>query len=87
MNPEPGGTTVPYDYGQRRKQAVKTAHNKNYRYDLCGNMIVRSAQAIEYDADNRLVRLSQPGTLVVEYGYAADGERLWKHKNHTDLQV
>ena len=47
------------------------------------------AQALDYDAENRLARLSQANSLVVEYGYAADGERLWKRRNQdpATLQV
>lgn len=89
-NAEGGGSA--FTYGVRRKQAVKSAFTKTYLYDECGNMIVRrggaaGAEALEYDAENRLTRFSQAGTLVVEYGYAADGARLWKRKNQSDLQV
>jgi RHS repeat-associated protein len=83
------GVGSTYTYGFARKQAVKTAFGKTYQYDRCGNMIVRGAQALEYDAENRLKRLTQAGTIVVEYGYSAEGERLWKRKNgdNTTLQV
>ncbi len=81
------GAASAYGYGAARKQAVKTAYGKTYLYDLCGNMIVRGQQALEYDAENHLIQLGQPGGLVVEYGYAANGARLWKRKNQTDLQV
>jgi YD repeat-containing protein len=57
-------------------------------------MIVRrgdatGSQALDYDAENRLVRFSQAGAVIVEYGYAADGTRLWKRKNQdpNKLQV
>jgi RHS repeat-associated protein len=59
-------------------------------------MIVRQAgltnsQSLVYDAENRLVRFSQANTnlLLVKYGYAADGARLWKWDNQaaTNLQV
>ena len=82
---EGGGSS--YTYGNARKQAVKTAFGKTYLYDECGNMIVRGTQALDYDAENHLTRLSQPGSLIVEYGYAADGTRLWKRKNQVELQV
>lgn len=83
------GNGSDYGYGQARKQAVKSAFGKTYLYDLCGNMIVRDQQALDYDPENRLARVSQSGSppLFVEFGYAADGTRLWKKKNHTDLQV
>jgi RHS repeat-associated protein len=92
------GTAQTYNYGVRRAQAVKTVtasgYNKKYLYDKCGNMIVRrgdtaGSQALDYDAENRLVRFSQAGTVIVEYGYAADGMRLWKRVNQdpNKLQV
>ena len=42
-----------------------------------------------YDADNRLKIFSQAGKVVVEYGYAADGSRLWKRTDQsaTNVQV
>jgi RHS repeat-associated protein len=91
-NPEAPNPPYNYDYGAARKQAVKSAFGKTYLYDLCGNMIVRrgdttGSQSLEYDGENRLARFCQAGTLVVEYGYAASGQRLWKWKNQTDLQV
>src|SRR5437667_5692853 len=90
---EGGGSSC--TYGNARKQAVKTAFGKTYLYDECGNMIVRGylagqpPQALDYDAENRLTRLSQSGAtpMIVEYGYEADGTRLWKRKNQTELQV
>ena len=75
---EGGGS--PFTYASRRTQAVKTAFGKTYLYDLCGNMIVRGSQALEYDQENRLARLTQAGALVMEYGYSAADERLWKRK-------
>jgi len=94
-NIEFGSPTV-YTYGIRRGQAVRAEFGMTNLYDLCGNMIVRQAgltnsQALVYDAENRLVRFSQAGVnlLLVEYGYAADGTRLykWVNQNATNLQV
>jgi RHS repeat-associated protein len=45
------------------------------------------SRAPEHDAENRLTRLSEAGSLIVQYGYAADGARLWKRKNEAELQV
>jgi RHS repeat-associated protein len=59
-------------------------------------MIVRQAgltnsQSLSYDPENRLVRFAQANTnfLLVEFGYAGDGTRLWKwiNQNPTNLQV
>ena len=85
-----------YGYGVRRGQAVKNAFGYTYLYDLCGNMIVRrggatNSQSLLYDAENRLTRFAQAGTnfMLVKFGYAADGTRLWKWNNQTptNLQV
>ena len=57
-------------------------------------MIVRhggltNSQAMVYDAENRLKIFSQAGKVVVEFGYAADGARLWKRTDQsaTNVQV
>ncbi len=77
------GSAQTFGYGSARKQAVKSAFGKDYRYDLTGNMIVRhggttNSQALEYNAENRLARFSEVGRTAVEYGYADDGARLWR---------
>jgi RHS repeat-associated protein len=91
-NIEGGGSS--YSYANPRKQAVRTAFGYTNLYDLCGNMIVRhggltNSQAMVYDAENRLKIFSQAGKIVVEYGYAADGARLWKRTDQsaTNVQV
>ena len=86
------GSAVAYSYANPRKQAVRTAFGYTNLYDLCGNMIVRhggltNSQAMVYDADNRLKIFSQAGKMVVEYGYAADGTRLWKRVDQNTNQV
>jgi len=59
-------------------------------------MIVRQGgtstpQSLVYDPENRLMRFAQAGTnfMLVQYGYGADGTRLWKWNNQspTNLQV
>jgi RHS repeat-associated protein len=91
---EGGGSS--FGYGVRRGQAVKSAFGYTYLYDLCGNMIVRrggatNSQSLVYDAENHLTRFAQAGTnlMLVKFGYAEDGARLWKWNNQspTNLQV
>ncbi|MEJ0091347.1 MAG: toxin TcdB middle/N-terminal domain-containing protein [Limisphaerales bacterium] len=91
---EGGGSA--YGYGVRRGQAVKSAFGYTYLYDLCGNMIVRrggaaTSQSLVYDAENHLTRFAQAGgnLMLVKYGYAGDGARLWKwnNQNPANLQV
>ena len=88
------GSAVAYSYANPRKQAVRTAFGYTNLYDLCGNMIVRhggltNSQAMVYDAENHLKMFSQAGQIVVEYGYAANGARLWKRidQSATNVQV
>jgi RHS repeat-associated protein len=86
------GTAATYGYGNARKQAVKSAYGYTYLYDLCGNMIVRhggttGSQALQYDPENQLTVFSQPGTVTAEFGYAADGARLWKRLNQDPTKV
>lgn len=87
---EGGGSS--YGYGNARKQAVKSAYGYSYLYDLCGNMIVRhggttGSQALAYDSENQLTNFSQAGSTVAEFGYAADGARLWKRTDQSPSQV
>ena len=86
------GSAVTYSYANPRKQAVRTAFGYTNLYDLCGNMIVRhggltNSQAMVYDAENRLKIFSVAGKIVVEYGYGADGARLWKRVDQNMNQV
>jgi RHS repeat-associated protein len=91
------GTAQTFGYGSARKQAVKSAFGKTYLYDNCGNMVVRNggttnSQALEYDAENRLMKFSQVGSTAVEYGYAHSGQRLWRRSyvtstNSPKLQI
>jgi RHS repeat-associated protein len=91
-NIEGGGSS--YYLGNARKQAVKSAFGMTNLYDLCGNMIVRhggttNSQAMTYDPENQLSVFSQAGAVVLEYGYAWDGARLWKRidQSATNVQV
>lgn len=91
-NIEGGGSS--YSYANPRKQAVRTAFGFTNLYDLCGNMMVRhggttNSQAMTYDPENQLSVFSQAGKVVVEFGYAADGTRLWKRtdQSSTNIQV
>ena len=89
---EGGGST--YTYANPRKQAVRTAFGYTNLYDLCGNMMVRhggltNSQALTYDPENHLTAIAQAGVMSDEFGYAADGIRLWKriNQNPTNIQV
>jgi RHS repeat-associated protein len=91
-NIEGGGSS--YSYANPRKQAVRIAFSYTNLYDLCGNMIVRhggttNSQAMAYDPENQLSVFSQAGKVVLEYGYADGGARLWKRvdQSATNVQV
>ncbi len=85
VNGEAGAGT--YNYGTRMPHAVKSANNKNYAYDLNGNMLVRGTQQLQYDPENHLVLAKTPASTST-FGYRADGGRLWKETSTTNgLQV
>ena len=91
-NIEGGGSH--YSYANPRIQAVRTAFGYTNLYDLCGNMMVRhggltNSQALTYDPENQLSAIAQAGVMSDEFGYAADGARLWKriNQNPTNVQV
>ena len=91
-NGEGGGSI--YSYANPRKQAVRTAFGYTNLYDLCGNMMVRhggltNSQALTYDPENQLLAVAQAGVFSDEFGYAANGARLWKRidQNPTNVQV
>ena len=91
-NIEGGGSR--YAYASPRIQAVRTAFGYTNLYDLCGNMMVRhggltNSQALTYDPENQLSAIAQAGVMSDEFGYAANGARLWKrvNQNPTNIQV
>lgn len=77
----PGQYTYP-NPGQPRPHAVLSANGKTYAYDDNGNMTTRGSQTLEYDAQNRLVRVINPSNQVT-FGYDAVGQRLWKEKGNS----
>lgn len=85
VNGEAGAGT--YDYKLRMPHAVKSANGKSYAYDANGNMIVRGAQQLSYDAENRLIQVGGASyTSPITFGYDGSGARLWK-QGATNLQV
>jgi len=74
-----------YQYTSIRPHAVTLAHGKSYSYDNNGNMIVRGAQILAYDAENRLSEVNSNG-VITAFGYAEDGGRIWK-QTASGLQV
>ncbi len=89
-NIEGGGSH--YSYANPRIQAVRTAFGYTNLYDLCGNMMVRhggltNSQALTYDPENQLSAIAQAGVMSDEFGYAADGARLWKRINQNPTNV
>ena len=71
-------------YAHSQPHAVTSANSKSYSYDQCGNMTTRGSQTLTYNAENRLVNVSDSGaSLDVSFGYAYDGGRLYKKNNNT----
>jgi RHS repeat-associated protein len=48
-----------------------------------------NSQALTYDPENQLSAIAQAGVMSDEFGYAADGARVWKriNQNPTNVQV
>ena len=83
-NSEGAGSS--YTYGGSRPHAVTNAYGKSYSYDACGNMTARGSDTLTYDARNRLVKVVKDSNDI-EFGYSADGARLYKKFNSTVIQV
>lgn len=67
-----------YSYTPNHPNAVASANGKAYTYDANGNMITRSGQTLQYNPENRLVRVTTAPNVNVDFGYDDSGERLWK---------
>ena len=67
-----------YTYGSGRPHAVTQAGATAYTYDANGNMTGRGAQALAWDAEDRLASVSQGGSPLESYTYAGDGVRVKK---------
>ncbi len=77
--------TGAYTYSTK-PHAVVNANGSTYSYDACGNMITRNRsgqlnQTLAYDEQNRLAQVAITDGSTVQFGYAADGSRLWKKVN------
>ena len=83
-NSEGAGSS--YTYGGSRPHTVTSAYGKSYSYDACGNMTARGSDTLTYDARNRLIKVVKDSNDI-EFGYSADGTRLYKKFNSTVTQV
>ncbi|MBI5873337.1 MAG: hypothetical protein HZB36_04250 [Candidatus Omnitrophica bacterium] len=57
--------------------AVTSAGGYNYSYDANGNMTSGKNKTCGYDAENRIIRVNQPGTNI-DFVYDGDGGRVKK---------
>lgn len=57
--------------------AVTTAGGSNYSYDANGNMTQGKNKTLEYDAENRIIRINQLG-VITDFVYDGDGGRVKK---------
>jgi len=76
-NSEAGSGQYAYTNSGKPYQAT-SANGKNYAYDANGNMTTRGSQTLAYDAENRLVAVTN-GATVTTFGYAEGGSRLWRN--------
>jgi RHS repeat-associated protein len=75
-----------YSYSANKAHAASSANGKNYYYDACGNMTIRDIQTLQYDEENRLVRVDCPSPTIT-FGYADDGTRLWRNSTSLGLTI
>jgi len=82
-----GGTAYSLNYaGTSHKHApvsVTLGNNPpdSYTYDANGNLIARSGLALKYDAENRLVKISNASGYVARFIYDGDGKRVKRVDN------
>jgi RHS repeat-associated protein len=74
-------------YDSVKIHAVTNANGTTYRYDPCGNMLLRGSQTLAYNEENQLVLISQSGAPTVSFGYADGGARLWRNSSASGLTV
>jgi RHS repeat-associated protein len=74
--------TLAYPAGGPQPHAVRAAGSRSYSYDAAGNAIVAGQFRLEYDSENRLVKVSaaDPSTHT-EFYYDGTGARVAKQVN------
>lgn len=71
-----GGLTYNLDYSTTtHKHAPNSVNGVAYTYDANGNLTNRSGIDFKYDAENRLVKVSQGSQYVARMAYDGDGKR------------
>ena len=69
-----------YTYSATQPHAVTQAGSNAYGYDLNGNMTGRTAGGVvwsyTYNAEGKIVQVKKNGSLISEYGYDGDGNRV-----------
>ena len=66
-----------YTYGTK-PHAVTQVGTTGYTYDANGNMTTRGSQTIVWDAENRVISVISGQTLIAEFNYDGDGNRVKK---------
>ncbi|MBI5653894.1 MAG: hypothetical protein HZC40_26115 [Chloroflexi bacterium] len=71
--------TTSYAYNPTtRPHAVTQVGTTAYTYDPNGNMTARGSDALTYDYENRLTKITTGGGITTQYDYNADGARVRK---------
>jgi len=77
---EENGTIFHYQHDKADR--IIKAGKEDLSYDGNGNLISRkdakTQTTYEYNADNRLIKVSRPDGKITGFGYAPTGERVWR---------
>lgn len=77
-NSEAGSGQYTYAGSSSSSYRVTSANGKSYAYDGNGNMTTRGSQTLTYNAENKLIGVTN-GATVTTFGYAEGGARLWRN--------
>ncbi|MCP5463484.1 MAG: hypothetical protein H7A33_00485 [Deltaproteobacteria bacterium] len=82
-NSEKFGST-PYEYTSSRPHAVTKIGERSFDYDENGNLVSDDKRTLEYDARNKLTKVTMKNGTVVEYDYDYSGMRVLKKSTRKD---
>lgn len=67
-----------YEPGTHKLTGVTGPGQQTFGYDAAGNVTSKNTQALTYNLNNRLIRITNQGTTVGDYVYNGKGQRIKK---------